>query len=191
MTTEKIGRNDKCLCGSGKKYKKCCYLTREAAHAQGGKSLVNHQLNELKNKVKAKNSKLKEVESDVNMGSVISDFVEEMYDAAETVEEKKNIIRAGILFWNLTVLLSMSEEPEDQKKIMDRSFNKHPSDQGATEQTFYEMLNYYTKRKKAMFDNFQELIIDYTIDSDQKGEVYFSVVFSPADELTLDQWLDG
>jgi SEC-C motif domain protein len=23
---EKIGRNDPCLCGSGKKYKKCCYL---------------------------------------------------------------------------------------------------------------------------------------------------------------------
>jgi preprotein translocase subunit SecA len=23
---EKIGRNDPCYCGSGKKYKKCCYL---------------------------------------------------------------------------------------------------------------------------------------------------------------------
>ncbi|MBL6989943.1 MAG: YchJ family protein [Bacteriovoracaceae bacterium] len=25
-TTQKIGRNDPCLCGSGKKYKKCCFL---------------------------------------------------------------------------------------------------------------------------------------------------------------------
>ena len=25
-TGEKIGRNDPCYCGSGKKYKKCCYL---------------------------------------------------------------------------------------------------------------------------------------------------------------------
>ena len=25
-TGEKVGRNDPCPCGSGKKYKKCCYL---------------------------------------------------------------------------------------------------------------------------------------------------------------------
>ena len=24
----RIGRNQKCICGSGKKYKKCCYLKR-------------------------------------------------------------------------------------------------------------------------------------------------------------------
>lgn len=27
----KIGRNDPCHCGSGKKYKKCCLLVEEAA----------------------------------------------------------------------------------------------------------------------------------------------------------------
>jgi peptide deformylase len=30
--TSKIGRNDKCPCGSGKKYKKCCLLKQEAEH---------------------------------------------------------------------------------------------------------------------------------------------------------------
>jgi hypothetical protein len=29
-------RNDLCACGSGKKYKKCCYLTKIAAPAQPG-----------------------------------------------------------------------------------------------------------------------------------------------------------
>jgi uncharacterized protein YecA (UPF0149 family) len=24
-TSPKVGRNDPCICGSGKKYKKCCY----------------------------------------------------------------------------------------------------------------------------------------------------------------------
>lgn len=28
--TEKIGRNDPCPCGSGKKYKQCCFLTSGA-----------------------------------------------------------------------------------------------------------------------------------------------------------------
>ena len=29
-TGEKLGRNDPCPCGSGKKYKKCCYLKQGA-----------------------------------------------------------------------------------------------------------------------------------------------------------------
>ena len=29
VNTEKIGRNDQCPCGSGKKYKKCCGLKEE------------------------------------------------------------------------------------------------------------------------------------------------------------------
>ena len=28
--TEKVGRNDSCPCGSGKKYKKCCLLKAQA-----------------------------------------------------------------------------------------------------------------------------------------------------------------
>jgi len=30
----KIGRNDPCPCGSGKKYKKCCWASDEAARVQ-------------------------------------------------------------------------------------------------------------------------------------------------------------
>lgn len=34
---EKLGRNDPCHCGSGKKYKKCCLAADEAAHAAAAK----------------------------------------------------------------------------------------------------------------------------------------------------------
>ncbi len=30
----KVGRNDSCPCGSGKKYKKCCYLKQEPARME-------------------------------------------------------------------------------------------------------------------------------------------------------------
>lgn len=33
MTTEKIGRNDPCLCGSGKKYKNCCMQKEQQKRA--------------------------------------------------------------------------------------------------------------------------------------------------------------
>ena len=32
--TEKIGRNDPCPCGSGKKYKKCCLVNKEEREAE-------------------------------------------------------------------------------------------------------------------------------------------------------------
>lgn len=32
MNDIKIGRNDNCFCGSGKKYKKCCYLKIETSN---------------------------------------------------------------------------------------------------------------------------------------------------------------
>ena len=33
MTTNKVGRNDPCPCGSGKKYKQCCMLNQNAGTA--------------------------------------------------------------------------------------------------------------------------------------------------------------
>ena len=36
----KPGRNDRCPCGSGKKYKQCCLTKDEAAHAQHGSAMT-------------------------------------------------------------------------------------------------------------------------------------------------------
>lgn len=33
--SHRIGRNDPCPCGSGKKYKKCCLRSREPDHKEG------------------------------------------------------------------------------------------------------------------------------------------------------------
>ena len=37
--TPKIGMNDPCPCGSGKKYKKCCYLTNLPKYVLKGEEL--------------------------------------------------------------------------------------------------------------------------------------------------------
>jgi hypothetical protein len=37
MAQSKVGRNDNCPCGSGKKYKKCCELKQ---HSRGGLALM-------------------------------------------------------------------------------------------------------------------------------------------------------
>ena len=173
ITVQKIGSNDQCLCGSGKKYKKCCYLTREVARDQSGESLANQQLNELKKKIEAKNPALKEVAPEINMSSVISDFTEEMYDRALTVDEKKHTIRLGILFWNLVALLSVAEKPEDHQRIVNKALSQIPSDEAEIKKNFDEVLDYFIKRKQEMFADIQTIVFDYKIDADQKGGVYF------------------
>jgi len=55
MAITKIGRNDPCACGSGKKYKKCCQLTEKVEGAQMSplilqelqKAISHHQVGEL------------------------------------------------------------------------------------------------------------------------------------------------
>lgn len=44
---EKVGRNDPCLCGSGKKYKKCCLGKREAAASSTPSTMVTEEENRL------------------------------------------------------------------------------------------------------------------------------------------------
>ena len=41
VRSEKVGRNDPCPCGSGKKYKRCCLLTRESASASPDDGAAN------------------------------------------------------------------------------------------------------------------------------------------------------
>ena len=43
----KLGRNDPCPCGSGKKYKRCCLAEHEAATAQAEVRLKNSEIDEL------------------------------------------------------------------------------------------------------------------------------------------------
>ncbi|MDY0040261.1 MAG: SEC-C metal-binding domain-containing protein, partial [Desulforhabdus sp.] len=60
LTTEKVGRNEPCPCGSGKKYKKCCL----ASHEEARKSIPADQLREME-----KQQKLRErLEKDVEKG---------------------------------------------------------------------------------------------------------------------------
>ena len=89
ITVQKIGRNDRCLCGSGKKYKKCCYLTQAGVGTANDESLVSEQLAALESSVKNKTDKVKLIKSDIKMSAVITDFAEEIYNEAKTTTQRK------------------------------------------------------------------------------------------------------
>ena len=185
ITTGKIGRNDNCVCGSGKKYKKCCYLTQEVSKTENDNSPVAQQIQELTTKLKNTNDKIKIVESDIKMSDIISDFAEEIYNSAKTTERKKIAIVTSILFWNLTVMLSTVDEPEEKQEIMDEAVDKMYQNDVMDEKTFLTMMKYYKARKQKMFPDLSTIITDYKINADSGGEIYFSVVFSPVNKIKM------
>lgn len=58
LTFQKVGRNDPCTCGSGKKYKKCCL----ANHEEARRSVSPEQRKELEERAKQEEKLQKEIE---------------------------------------------------------------------------------------------------------------------------------
>jgi hypothetical protein len=120
----KIGRNDPCSCGSGKKYKKCCLASDEAArprvveangdalHVSGG--VTDAQLDMAKQFFRDK---------DAGRGPAqqMADFAKPMIDATDgSLEEVKRAFNLGMLFWNLAIIRDHAKREETLFDMMAR-----------------------------------------------------------------------
>ena len=164
-------------------------MTQAGVGTANDESLVSEQLAALESSVKNKTDKVKLIKSDIKMSAVITDFAEEIYNEAKTTTQRKKAVEGAIVFWNIIVMFAMTDKPEVQQKIMDKIKRQLPLDQMGGEKPFKVLLAYYTARKQFMFPELQTIIMDYKIDTDRDGEVYFSVVFAPASEIKLDDLL--
>jgi hypothetical protein len=99
----KLGRNDPCLCGSGKKYKKCC-LNNQMIESE------NLLKQESINKLKKRNTDRKSVFIDseklgVNkMSEIILEYAEELLELASTPAGMQRAILLAISAWNLSLI---------------------------------------------------------------------------------------
>jgi hypothetical protein len=110
----KLGRNDICLCGSGKKYKKCCLYKNleqgEDKHMCGQEALVE----EVKERFADKEVIFLRAEEVglVKLSEIIMEFAEELLDIASTKMGKEKAIMLAVTAWNLAF--------EDKKNIKSR-----------------------------------------------------------------------
>lgn len=109
----KLGRNNYCLCGSGKKYKKCCLNNRtiERENLLKQKSV---------NRLKKRNADINPVFMDTEklgvskMSEIILAYAEELLEFSSTPEEMEKSIFLAISAWNLSLISG-----DDREKAMD------------------------------------------------------------------------
>jgi hypothetical protein len=99
----KLGRNDLCLCGSGKKYKKCCLNNQAIERESFLKQKSIHKL-------KKRNAAIKPIFIDTEklgvskMSEIILEYAEELLKPASTSEGMQRAIFLAISAWNLSLI---------------------------------------------------------------------------------------
>lgn len=180
-TTSKIGRNDPCLCGSGKKYKKCCLPNsenfegkNESFHDEGG--VLQRLGDKVKNRYKDSEITVQTAEELglTKMSEIILEFAEELLENAKSNQEKKDILTMAIVAWNIAVMsdttgLSPLECIEDFLKTAD-------IEEGSEEEklTATALLALIAK-KQALFPDIRRVVIDFEIETIRK-KLHLNVV---------------
>src|SRR3990167_678385 len=116
----KVARNDPCLCGSGKKYKKCCFLNSENFEDEDWldqTALLQTMGDKVKKQFRDESIKMGTSEELglERMSDIILEFAEEFLEGAKNPREKKGIIMMTVVAWNIAIIAD-----EDIESAIDR-----------------------------------------------------------------------
>ncbi|TDT65220.1 SEC-C motif-containing protein [Allofrancisella inopinata] len=177
----KIGRNEPCICGSGKKYKKCCYgkedllSSKSNTSTDGSRKLMNKHQQELVRK--NKNIKVKESDG-FKMSDIIKEFASDMLDYAETDDQIRMTFQMAIVSWNLCVMLEREQDGSKQQNLIDGflvTCKKAQRSPEADDGVFEEILEHYRIRKQKYFSHINRFIADYKLEVLRSGDINLSI----------------
>ena len=124
MGSSKLGRNDVCSCGSGKKYKRCCLIT--GASVKEKPLIAQHRIQksmlDLKGRVlnnMGGTCIMHDGELGIKMSEIILDLADELLEAAETKSQYNNAIAITCIAWNVATLNS-----SEYKQSLENGLNK-------------------------------------------------------------------
>jgi hypothetical protein len=144
----KVGRNEPCPCGSGKKFKKCCLASGEAARprvveANGDRLLVSAGVSDEEVDMAAQYFR----EKDAGRGPAqqMAEYAKPIVDATDgSLGSIQAALHMGMLFWNLAILRDQTEREE---ALAEMALRLDQSDRPEFEQTARMMVD----RHRAMF----------------------------------------
>ena len=152
----RIGRNQPCPCGSGKKYKKCCY-------GKGfGKNLPEEAV------ITTNPQKEK-------MSEILLEFAKPLTDECENDKAFYNALQISVIAWNSSFLPS-----GERNKLIDESINKYINDNSERAMA-KEILLKMLERKEKNFPSINRMIMDFQI-SYRDGQQHLYVISSTINE---------
>ncbi len=146
--SRKVGRNDACPCGSGKKYKKCCLDADEAARprkleANGDRLHVSGGVSD--DELDLANRYFREKDAGRGPAAQMADYAKPIIDATDgSFESMQNALDIAMLFWNLAVQHDDAKREEALTKMVARIGEAHRTE-------FEEVARMMIERHRTMF----------------------------------------
>jgi len=170
----KLGRNDFCLCGSGKKYKKCCLNSQAIEREDFLKKESIHRL-------KKRNAAIKPIFIDTEklgvnkMSEIILEYAEELLEQASTSEEMKSAIFLAISAWNLSLMGENNRTKEID--IFIRDVMKIEKNSNEWEE-IRNMVQALIEKRIADYSEVDRFIFDYEFIQLSKNDFHLNVISS-------------
>lgn len=163
----KLGRNSTCICGSGKKYKKCCLKNKK-------QSLIHSSIEKLKKRNSNDSIFVSPEEIGVRkMSEIILEYADEFLSKVDTAEEKEDIIELAIAAWNI------AHADEDKRFPL---INNLVSDVWKIEKNssrwnkIISVLLIFINKKLEKYPSIDRPVLDYDFVKLNSGEYHLNVI---------------
>lgn len=163
----KIGRNEACPCGSGKKYKKCCWNQEETQLIEKSKESVLSRNSFSNNKIIINNS---DDFPFLKMSRIIREYAEELIEQCKSFAQKEYMIGLAVIAWNGALL-----EGEELEHYIG-SFVKKFANSRQKEQELRDILDTMILKKKIEYPDINRQIIDFNFINTKHGDGHLTVV---------------
>ncbi len=150
---ERMGRNDPCMCGSGKKYKKCC-LNLKRIDSTTEDSIERLKENFPDKKVILLDSEKAGVRK---MSEVILEYANELLSAAPSREDKEKAIMFAIAAWNISFLKKTERQDKINEFLKTMALNKNTNDWNEA----YDILHTLIVKKLKRYKTFSRFVVEY------------------------------
>lgn len=183
MNRNKLGRNDLCCCGSGKKYKRCCLLGEQKFPQERTTTISpvarQRSAERLARRVKrhiGDDGTILMGSLELKMSGVILDLADFLLKAAKTKAQHESAIAITCIAWNIAVL-----GPEHGQKCWDAFCNK--IDSFDYKEDIDEIMNAIITKKRDNYSQIGRIIVDYDLLMN-KNDVHLTIMsVVPEEEL--------
>jgi hypothetical protein len=179
MKDNKLGRNDTCYCGSGKKYKRCCLPQAATLPDTRQRNAIELRNTErFRNRVQQRmGDKCSIVQGDLNgvkMSAVILDLADFLLKIAHTKEQQKAAITITCIAWNIAVA-----GIKKVQKLFDAYFET--IDDPIHQQDTLNIIETIIKKKQLLYPEINRFILDYEL-TGTNHKLHLNVVSTVPDE---------
>lgn len=153
---KKIGRNDPCPCGSGKKYKKCCIGSAERSDGRrviernGQRMLVSSDISDVQ--LAAADEFFAAKAAGRGPAQDMVDFAQPLIDATDgSAKQTRRALDMAMAFWNLAIIKDDAERGRALDGIVTNAF-----DSDEEREAFRSLANDMVERHRLMFSEMHE-----------------------------------